>query len=293
MSCFSPSCRASALVASVNAQKVLRAGFTSLFDADCIFDVGVDLRDAIEAGVVEGPRMTTGGNVLINCVGGTASRLLPDRGRRGYGMIVHTRDEIVTEIHRQIKTGVDWIKVHVSGMPYPPAWPRGEIQTWTLDELKLVCDTAHQLGVPVVGHCRNASSVRDAALAGFDMILHATNMDEHAVRAVIDHRVPLVPTFTFQANLADYGSAIGADPRLQEIFARKCPKCRHPARFSKQVCRFWSAVRGVFLDAVWSLALPGAQDFQTYLGMTALEAIQSATQHGAIRCAQRGAWVSG
>ena len=66
-----------ALVAGVNAQKVLRAGFTSFFDADCVFDVGVDLRDAIEGGVIEGPRMTTGGNVLINCIGGTAARLLP------------------------------------------------------------------------------------------------------------------------------------------------------------------------------------------------------------------------
>ena len=46
-----------ALVAGVNAQKVLRAGFTSFFDADCIFDVGVDLRDAIEGGVIEGPRI--------------------------------------------------------------------------------------------------------------------------------------------------------------------------------------------------------------------------------------------
>ena len=72
-----------ALVAGVNAQKVLRAGFTSFFDADCVFDVGVDLRDAIEGGVIEGPRMTTGGNVLINCVGGTATRLLPDEGTRG------------------------------------------------------------------------------------------------------------------------------------------------------------------------------------------------------------------
>ena len=58
------------LVASVNAQKVLRAGFTSFFDADCIFDVGVDLRDAIEGGVVPGPRMTTGGNVLIIRISG-------------------------------------------------------------------------------------------------------------------------------------------------------------------------------------------------------------------------------
>src|SRR5210317_1719390 len=140
-----------ALVAGVNAQKVLRAGFTSFFDADCVFDVGVDLRDAIEGGVIEGPRMTTGGNVLINCVGGTAARLLPDEGTRGYARIVHTPDEIVREIHKQIKLGVDWIKVHVSGLPIRPGRTTGEIQTWSLDELKLVCDTAHNLGVPVVG----------------------------------------------------------------------------------------------------------------------------------------------
>jgi len=197
-----------ALVAGVNAQKVLRAGFTSFFDADCVFDVGVDLRDAIEGGVIEGPRMTTGGNVLINCVGGTAARLLPDEGTRGYARIVHTPDEIVREIHKQIKMGVDWIKVHVSGLPIRPGKETGEISTWTLDELKLVCDTAHQFGIPVVGHCRNATSTRDAALAGFDMILHATYMDDEALKAVTDRKVPLVPTFTFQANLADFGAAI-------------------------------------------------------------------------------------
>ena len=133
------------LVAAANARKVLRAGVTSFFDADCIFDVGLDLRDAIEGGVVEGPRMATGGNVLINCVGGTAARLLPDSGSRGYARIVHTPDEIITEIHKQIKSGVDWIKVHVSGLPVRAGKQSGEITTWTLDELKLVCDTAHHL----------------------------------------------------------------------------------------------------------------------------------------------------
>ena len=108
--------------------------------------------------------MTTGGNVLINCVGGTAARLLPDEGTRGYARIVHTPDEIVKEIHKQIKMGVDWIKVHVSGLPIRPDKEGGEISTWTLDELKLVCDTAHQFGIPVVGHCRNAVSTRDAAI---------------------------------------------------------------------------------------------------------------------------------
>ena len=279
-----------ALVASVNAQKVLRAGFTSLFDADCIFDAGIDLRDAIEAGVVPGPRMTTGGNVLINCVGGTASRLLPDRGRRGYGMIVHTKDEIVTEIHRQVKAGVDWIKVHVSGMPIRSHGQVGEIQTWQLDELKLVCDTAHQLGVPVVGHCRNASSTRDAAIAGFDMILHATYMDETAIQAVVDHKVPLVPTFTFQANLADYGEAIGADSTLQAIFREEIVQSAGPLTevFKAGVPILSGSESGFSLTPYGHWHYRELKILETVLGMSALEAIQSATQHGAIALRSEG-----
>jgi imidazolonepropionase-like amidohydrolase len=272
-----------AIVAAVNARKVLRAGFTSFFDADGVFDVGVDLRDAIEGGVVEGPRMTTGGNVLINCVGGTAARLLPDSGTRGYARIVHTPAEIVTEIHKQVKLGVDWVKVHVSGQPIRPVKGGGEIQTWSLDELKLVCDTAHQLGVPVVGHCRNASSTRDAALAGFDMILHATYMDEEALAAVIERKGPLVPTFTFQANLADYGEAIGSEARLREIFRAEITESVDTIR------RAWEAGVPLLTGSESGFSLTPYGDwhyrelevFVDYLGLSPLQAIHCATEQGA------------
>ena len=272
-----------ALVAGVNAQKVLRAGFTSFFDADCVFDVGVDLRDAIEGGVVEGPRMTTGGNVLINCVGGTAARLLPDEGTRGYARIVHTPDEIVREIHKQIKMGVDWIKVHVSGLPIRPGRETGEISTWTLDELKLVCDTAHQFGIPVVGHCRNATSTRDAALAGFDMILHATYMDDEALKAVIDRKVPLVPTFTFQANLADFGEVIGSDETLREVFRAEITESVGALRaaFDAGVPLLTGSESGFSLTPYGDWHYRELQVFVKDLGMTPLQAINSATEQGA------------
>ena len=272
-----------ALVAGVNAQKVLRAGFTSFFDADCVFDVGVDLRDAIEGGVIEGPRMTTGGNVLINCVGGTAARLLPDEGTRGYARIVHTPDEIVREIHKQIKMGVDWIKVHVSGLPIRPGKETGEISTWTLDELKLVCDTAHQFGIPVVGHCRNATSTRDAALAGFDMILHATYMDDEALKAVIDRKVPLVPTFTFQANLADFGAAIGSDETLREVFRAEITESVDTLRtaFDAGVPLLTGSESGFSLTPYGDWHYRELQVFVEDLGMTPLQAINSATEQGA------------
>ena len=210
----------SAIIAAANIRKVLAAGVTSIMDADSLFEIGVDLRDAIEAGIVPGPRMSVGGNALFTSVGGTAGRLVPDSGPIGYGRVVTSRDEIVREVRRQIKIGVDWIKVHVTGL-IPRQKARGEMQVWNFDELRLVVDTAHELEIPVVGHCRGASSIRDAANAGFDMILHATYMDDEALAAVVEHQVPIVPTFTFQANLLEYGEQIRASENLREIFRKE------------------------------------------------------------------------
>ena len=209
-----------AIIAARNLQKVYRAGVTGILDPDCLFETSIDLRDAVEAGIVYGPRLAVGGNALLTSVGGTAGRLLPDTGRRGYGRVVRTRDEIVAEVRRQIKNGVDWIKVHVTGLT-PRQQVSGELQVWSFDELRLVADTAHELDTPVVGHCRGASSIRDSARAGFDLILHATYMDEEALEAVVEAQSPIVPTFTFQANLADHGDRVNSSKALQAVFRRE------------------------------------------------------------------------
>ena len=86
------------IIAGQNAYKVLQAGVTGFLDADSLYSVGVDLRDAIESGIIQGPRMAVGGNALLTSAGGTAGRLIPDEGKRGYGAVVRNRDEIVLEI---------------------------------------------------------------------------------------------------------------------------------------------------------------------------------------------------
>jgi len=270
------------LVAAYNVRKLLLAGVTSFFDADSIFEAGIDLRDAIEAGIVEGPRMSTGGNALMTSVGGTAGRLLPDEGRRGYGIITKTRDEIVAEVRREIKSGVDWIKVHVTGL-VPRRKGSGEVQVWTLDELRTVCDTAHDLGIPVVGHCRNASSTRDAALAGFDMILHATFMDDEALEMVVDKKVPIVPTFTFQANLADYGDKVGADPGLMEIFRQEISGSADMLKraYAAGVPMLCGTESGFAITPYGHWHYREMEVFVEHLGMSPLEAIKCGTKDNA------------
>lgn len=270
-----------AIIAARNARKVLTAGVTSLLDADCIYSIGPDLRDAIDAGVVEGPRMVVGGNALLTSVGGAAGTLIPDEGRRGYAHIVKSRDEIVAEVRRQIKHGVDWIKVHVTGL-VPRRKERGELTVWSMDELRAVCDTAHELGIPVVGHCRNAASTRDAARAGFDLILHGTFMDDEAVDAVIEANCPICPTLTFQANLMDWGEKVGVDPNLKDIFRREIEGSAETLRrvYDAGVPLLSGSESGFALTPYGDWHWRETEVFTTYLGMTAMEAIVCATAEG-------------
>ncbi|MEZ5142676.1 MAG: amidohydrolase family protein [Acidimicrobiales bacterium] len=136
-----------ALVAAFNVGKLLLAGVTGFLDADCIYDLGPSLRDAIEAGLVEGPRMTAGLNALLTAAGGTAGRLIPDTGRVGYAHVVGDRDEMVRVTRQQVKHGADWIKIHVTGsLPNR----HGELTVWSLDELRAVTETAHALDTPTI-----------------------------------------------------------------------------------------------------------------------------------------------
>lgn len=272
-----------AIIAARNAQRLLRAGVTGFLDADSLYEIGVDLRDAIEARIIYGPRMSTGGNALLTSVGGTAGRLLPDEGRRGYGQIVRTRDEIVSEVRRQVKIGVDWIKVHVTGMA-PRQKCEGELQVWSYDELKLVTDTAHEIGTPVVGHCRGATSIRDAARAGFDMILHATYMDDEALEAVVEAKVPLVPTFTFQANLADYGERIAASPYLMEVFRREIEDSAVMLKRAIEagVPMLCGTESGFSLTPYGDWHYRELEVFVRELDMTPIEAIKAATSANAV-----------
>ena len=272
----------SAIIAARNVQKLVRAGVTGFMDPDSLYETSIDLRDAIEAGIIYGPRMAVGGNALLTSVGGTAGRLLPDEGRRGYGKIVASRDEIVAEVRRQVKIGVDWIKVHVTGLS-PRMQCEGELQVWNYSELQLVADTAHELDTPVVGHCRGASSIRDSARAGFDLILHATHMDEEALEAVVATRTPIAPTFTFQANLAEYGAGVGASPSLQELFKREISASSVMLKraFDAGVPLLCGTESGFSITPYGDWHYRELEVFIESIGLTPLETIKAATSDNA------------
>jgi imidazolonepropionase-like amidohydrolase len=278
----------SSMLSAHNARKVLRAGVTSVLDADCLWNIGVELRDAIESGIVEGPRMRAGGQALMTMLGGTAGRMIADEGRTGYATVVSGRDVMVNEIRRQIKYGVDWIKIMVTGLI--PSMKGPEVKVWNLDELRTVCDTAHELNTKVVAHCRNSDSTRDAARAGVDLIYHASYFDDEALEAVVEAGSALCPTFTLLGNLADYGAKVGSDPGLLEVFRAEIKvTARQMAKAHAAGVPFLTGSEtGFAVTPVGEWHARELEMFVEYMGMTPMEAIVAATRNGAFAMRAEG-----
>lgn len=274
-----------AMLAAFNVQKILRAGVTSFLDADGIFMIGPALRDAIDSGMVEGPTMRSGGYALMTGVGGTAGRMIPDEGTHGYAEVVRNKDEMVLATRRQIKEGADVVKIHVTGS-IPTR--RGELQVWTLEELQVVCDTAHELGVPVVAHCRGSSATRDAARAGVDVVFHASYMDEEALEALVDAGAALCPVFTFLANLADYGDKAGATSSAKEIFASEMEQTGAMVRraYDAGVTLMCGSESGFSLTPYGHWHFREMQIYVEHLGLTPLQAITCGTKNGTVAIGQ-------
>lgn len=271
----------SMLVAAFNVPKLLRAGVTGFLDADCIFDLGPALRDGIEAGLVEGPRMTAGLNALLTSVGGTAGRLIPDSGTVGYAQVTGGRDEIVRTTRRQVKYGADWIKVHATGSVPNRS---GELTVWSAEELRAVTDTAHSLDTPVVAHCRNAHATRLAAETGVDLILHASFLDEPAVEALVASGAAVAPTFTFLANLADHGAMVGAGGGQADLFRGEIEATATQLRraFDAGVPVLCGSESGFSLTPYGHWHAREMEVLVDVMGLSPLQAISCATRNGAL-----------
>ena len=270
-----------ALATAHHLPKLLMAGVTSVADPDTIFRMGPAIRDAVASGLIEGPRISTGIAALLTSVGGTAGRLIPDEGEVGYAEVVRTIDEMVLATRRQIKEGADFIKIHATGSIPTRA---GELQVWTRDEMQAVCDNAHDLGIPVTAHCRNAGSTRDAALAGVDIIYHASFMDDEALEAVLGSGSALCPVFTFLANLCDHGAKVGAATNMVDIFRGEIEATAAMMRRAHDdgVRLMCGSESGFVLTPYGHWHAREMEVFVEELGLTPLQAITCATANNAL-----------
>ena len=275
------------LMAAFNVRKVLLAGVTSFLDVDGLFNIGPALRDAIAVGALEGPTMKSGTYALMTAVGGTAGRLIPDHGTAGYAEVVRDRDEMIRVVRRQVKDGADIIKIHVTGSIPTRS---GELQVWSLEELKVVCDTAHSLGVPVTAHCRGDQATRDCAVAGVDIIWHASYLGESALEEIVARKIPVGPVFTFLANLAEFGTKVGSTSAAQDVFRGEMEQTGAMLRRAHDagVPLLCGSESGFSLTPYGHWHAREMEIFVDHLGLSALDAISCATRNNAIALGQDG-----
>ena len=169
---------------------ILRAGFTSVLVPGGKWFVDVTLREAVNTGMLEGPRIFAAGRALTPR-GGIFSRHQPPWDQKlpddMVGVLCNTLDDYITETRRQCAAGVNLIKIADS------VW--GDTQTVSRAEIAAVVDEAHRRGAKVTIHSRGSGTTRDAALAGVDWIFHADFATGDDLDAVAKAGIPIMPTF--------------------------------------------------------------------------------------------------
>jgi imidazolonepropionase-like amidohydrolase len=171
--------------------RVLRAGVTSIAVPGGKWFTDVTVREAVEAGLLEGPRMVVAARALSNYGGIFDPDPYPaydGTPNDAAGVLCNTRDEFIRETRKQCKRGVDLIKIADS------TW--GEVQTVADDEIAAVVDEAHRRNVKVTIHSRGSTSTRAAAKAGVDLIYHGDWASEADLDIVARAGIPIAAVLT-------------------------------------------------------------------------------------------------
>jgi imidazolonepropionase-like amidohydrolase len=171
----------------VNAKKTLDAGFTTVRDVGSPPFAAVDLRNNIDTGFIPGPRIVASGpGISITGGHGDVNNFSPEvrpmmyPGDRDFG-IADGAEQVQQTVRAQVKYGVDVIKILASGGVLSKGDKPGAPQ-YTLEELKVAADTAHQAGRKIAAHAHGTQSIKWAIEAGIDSIEHASLADDESIR---------------------------------------------------------------------------------------------------------------
>jgi imidazolonepropionase-like amidohydrolase len=185
-----------ALVGLRLANDYLDQGFTTLRDlgsADPDWPT-VDLRNAIAAGTVEGPRLVVAAH-LIGSTGSHAdvSSLYPPRWHLPVSDPADGPDAIRREVRREHKYGSDWVKTANTGGYFSPGDDPARV-TWFDHEMRALCEAAAQLGLPVAVHTGAAEGCKQAIRYGARSLEHAYLIDDEGIAMAEDAGTFIVPT---------------------------------------------------------------------------------------------------
>jgi imidazolonepropionase-like amidohydrolase len=200
-------------------RSILQSGFTTVRDLGTegagYADVG--LKEAVEKNIVPGPRLLVVTRAIV------ATRSYAPRGfapevRVPQGAEEADGPDLRRVVRDQIGRGADWIKV------YADSWDpiKGGNPTFSVDELKLIVDTAHSAGCPVAAHAMTREGLRRAALAGVETIEHGDGGDVEVFRLMADRGIALCPTLAAGEAMSRYGGwRLGSTPEPKSLQSKR------------------------------------------------------------------------
>jgi imidazolonepropionase-like amidohydrolase len=194
----------------------LEAGFTTIRDlgTEGAFYADAELKQAVEQGIIPGPRMIVTTKAIV-ATGSYAPKGFAPQWSVPQGAEEADGPSLARVVRDQIGHGADWIKVYADYR-----WgARGEAApTFSVDELRLIVDTARSSGRPVVAHAATAEGMRRAVLAGVETIDHGDGGTPEVFKLMADRGVALCPTLAAGDATAQYaGWKKGASPEPERI----------------------------------------------------------------------------
>ncbi|HTX01462.1 MAG TPA: amidohydrolase family protein [Acidimicrobiales bacterium] len=268
-----------AVRAAIDAAKPLAAGVTSACDPGGYYPVALAVREAIDSGLVPGPRFSVAGHQLTTHQGiGAGFPTWLGEPPFAIGKIVDSRDAMLAEIRREVKDGVDLIKLAGSG------GDSDEFAAFRPEELELAASEAHRLGRPIAVHARSRQAVIDSARAGVDWIMHASFMDKEGLDLVLERGIPLLPALTLLVNSleANRGSGVlspSGREHLQRELDAACEALR--AAYEAGAILIAGSESGFAMTPYGEWHAREMSLFVELLGMRPVDAIISMTRHAA------------
>jgi imidazolonepropionase-like amidohydrolase len=267
-----------ALHSTVYAKSTLMAGFTTVRDLGGS-GANISLRNAIDKGYVDGPRIYTAGKA-IGTTGGHAD---PTNGMRKELMsdpgpaegVINGVEDAKKAVRQRYKNGADLIKITATGGVLSMA-KNGQNPQFTIEEIKAICETAKDYDMHVAAHAHGDEGMQRAILGGVKTIEHGTLMSEKTMDMMKEHNVYYVPTITAGKEVSDKAKIPGFYPDIIVPKALEIgPKIQ--GTFQKAYKRGVKIAFGT--DAgVFTHGLNGKEFYyMVEAGMKEMDAIQSAT----------------
>lgn len=175
--------RNATMLSAYNARQMLYAGITTVRDLGGKYGEAIAVRDAIEKGWTQGPRVLAAGKVV--CMTGGHCWFI--------GLESDGPHEIRKSVRSNLKLGADCIKVIATGGVLSPGVEVGSAQL-DLDELKVAVREAHKAGRRVAAHAIGANGIKNALEAGVDTIEHGCYLDDAALALFKKSSAYYVPT---------------------------------------------------------------------------------------------------